>query len=99
METPESLSGWILIAIIAYGAFSLGRMTAGVGGGVSESQRLADEQEIAGAVADVPMSKWEEIDRLLQDRKKIAAIKILREATGLGLKLSKQAVEQRAAGR
>jgi ribosomal protein L7/L12 len=41
------------------------------------------------------MSKWLEIDAELDARKKIRAIKLLRQATGLGLKDSKEAIEAR----
>ena len=43
----------------------------------------------------VTMSKWLEIDAELDARKKIRAIKLLRNATGLGLKDSKHAIEER----
>lgn len=51
--------------------------------------------EIEAAIARVTMSKWLEIDAELDARKKIRAIKLLREATGLGLKDSKEAIEER----
>ena len=40
-------------------------------------------------------AKWSEVDALLKEGNKIEAIKVHREATGLGLKESKEAVEKR----
>ena len=42
---------------------------------------------------------WAEIDRAIDDRKKLLAIKLLREQTGLGLKASKEAIEARMQSR
>ena len=46
-----------------------------------------------------PLMTEAEIDRATDDRKKILAIKLLREQTGLGLKASKEAVEARMQSR
>lgn len=90
---------WLALAAVAYIAFMIGRATgrASGGAGSSESRRMADEQAIATATANLSPSVWADIDRLLAEKKKIEAIKVLREASGLGLKLAKDAVEQRAA--
>ncbi len=83
------------MAAVAYAAFLFGRATKPVNPQERERRRLVEEKEIETALSDLSASKWEEIDRLLAGKKKIEAIKILREATGLGLKLSKAAVENR----
>lgn len=53
------------------------------------------QAEIDTAIKRVTLSKWLEIDAQLDARRKINAIKLLREATGLGLKDSKEAIEAR----
>ena len=98
MENLDPMGQWLLLGVTAWIAFMFGRASAGRGGDPL-ARKVAEEQEIAGAVSELSSSTWEEVDRLMRDNKKIEAIKVLREATGLGLKLSKQAVEQRAAGR
>ena len=62
-------------------------------------QRLEDIGRNAAATAQISHATWDEVDRLTAAGKKIEAIKVLREASGLGLKLSKDAVERRAGGR
>ncbi len=44
----------------------------------------------------VTSTQWATIDSALRNGKKIEAIKLLREASSLGLKNSKEAVEERA---
>lgn len=95
MENFSPIQLWLLMAVIAYAAFLFGRATKPVSPQEKERRRLVEDEEIETALRDVTASKWEEIDRLLSDRKKIEAIKVLREATGLELKLSKMAVERR----
>ncbi len=99
MENFEPYQLWFLMAAVAYVAFLLGRATKGASPEERQRRELVETQEIETAMANIPQSKLEEIDRLMADRKKIEAVKTLREATGLGLKLSKMAVEQRATGR
>ena len=76
--------------------FLIGRATAG---GKKQENSLSptplSPAEIDAALARVTMSKWLEIDAELDARKKIRAIKLLRDATGLGLKASKEAIEER----
>lgn len=76
--------------------FLFGRATAG---GKSRENSLSPTPptpaEVEATLARVTMSKWLEIDAELDARKKIRAIKLLREATGLGLKDSKEAIEAR----
>ena len=47
----------------------------------------------------IPAEIVDEVDALLADRRKIEAIKVVREATGMGLKDAKEAVERHARGR
>ena len=96
MENLDPMGRWLVLAVVAWVAFMIGRFTAGRGGDPL-ARKLADEQEIAAATATLSPSVWADVDRLLSEKKKIEAIKVLREASGLGLKLAKDAVEQRAA--
>ena len=97
MENLEPYKLWLLMAAVAYIAFMVGRATKGASPEERARRDMVAQQEIETALAQLPSSKLEEIDRLIADRKKIEAIKVLREATGLGLKLSKMAVDQRSA--
>ncbi|MAB11553.1 hypothetical protein [Hyphomonas sp.] len=76
--------------------FLIGRATAGgKKQGNSLSPTPLSPTEVDAALKRVTMSKWLEIDAELDARKKIRAIKLLRDATGLGLKASKEAIEER----
>jgi len=99
MESFEPYQLWLVMAAVAYVGFLLGRATKGASPEERQRQRMVEEQEIETAMAGLDASKLAEVDRLMADGKKIEAIKILREATGLGLKLSKMAVERRVSGR
>jgi ribosomal protein L7/L12 len=96
MENLDPLGHWLLLAVTAWISFMIGRSTARRGGDPA-TRKLAEEQEIAAATANLSPSIWADVDRLLSEKKKIEAIKVLREASGLGLKQAKDAVEQRAA--
>jgi len=98
MESFEPYQLWLVMAAVAYVGFLLGRTTKGGSSEAREHQRMVEEQEIETAMAGLDVSKLEEIDRHMRDVKKIEAIKVLREATGLGLRLAKMAVERRARG-
>ncbi|HPE49281.1 MAG TPA: ribosomal protein L7/L12 [Hyphomonas sp.] len=79
-----------------FGVFVLGQITAGgrrKAGSLSPTPPTPEE--IKAALKKVTLSKWMEIDAELDARKKIQAIKLLREVTGLGLKDSKEAIEAR----
>ena len=78
--------------------FALGFLVRGIGLN-SFSPPLMTEAQIEEALSKVTKAKWAEIDRATDDRKKILAIKLLREQTGLGLKASKEAVEARMQSR
>lgn len=93
MENVEPYQIIMLMAAVAYAAFLFGRATAGG----SEHQRLVENEEIEAAMRTISAPKLEEIDRLIADRKKIAAIKVVRAETGLGLRPAKMAVDRRAA--
>jgi hypothetical protein len=86
----------VLFALIL--AFFLGFMFRGSGrGSLSPTPMTTDE--VAEAVGRVPLSRWMEIDAEIDSKRKLAAIKRLRQTTGLGLKDSKEAVEARMASR
>jgi hypothetical protein len=75
-------------------AFVLGFMVWGSGRSALSPTPMT-KQEVAEAVGPVTISRWIEIDA----RRKIAAIKRLRQATGLDLKESKEGIEARMASR
>lgn len=79
-----------------FAVFVFARATAG---GKKKENSLSPapptQAEIDAAIKRVTLSKWLEIDAELAGRKKIKAIKLLREASGLGLKDAKNAIEAR----
>lgn len=97
MEALDSQQLWLLIAAVAVGAFMLGRMTGGESPEDRAARRMQERQEIENAFANLSPDVQQEIDALIARRKKIEAIKRFREATGRGLKESKDAVEHRQA--
>jgi ribosomal protein L7/L12 len=99
MESFEPYQLWLVMAAVAYVGFLLGRATKGASPEERQRQLMVEHQEIETAMAGLDGSKLAEVDRLMADGKKIEAIKVLREATGLGLRLSKMAVERRMSGR
>lgn len=86
------LDGQVLMTLFV--VFVLARATAG-GGRRSDSLSPTPPtpDEVKAALKRVTLSKWIEIDAELDARKKIKAIKLLREASGLGLKDAKEAIE------
>lgn len=82
----------ILFALVL--AFVLGFMARG-NGRSSLSPAPMNQEEIDAAMKRVTVSRWMDIDAEIAAGRKLAAIKLLREATGLGLKDSKEAVEAR----
>ncbi|WP_428407009.1 ribosomal protein L7/L12 [Hyphococcus sp.] len=91
-----SLQQWGLIALLAYVAFMIGRMTkSGESPEAREMRRMEEATNAADAFSSLSPSIQSDVDRLLFDGKKIEAIKLIRENTGLGLKESKIAAEQR----
>lgn len=64
-------------------------------GGLTQS--LGQEFDLKALLAQA--GQWGEVAQLTRDGKKIEAIKLYRELTGVGLKEAKDAIEQLAAGR
>ncbi|MEH6488141.1 hypothetical protein [Hyphomonas oceanitis] len=86
----------ILFALVL--AFVLGFLVRG-NGRSSLSPAPMNQEEIDAAMKRVTVSRWMDIDAEIAAGRKLAAIKLLRESTGLGLKNSKEAVEARMASR
>ncbi|MCA8902183.1 MAG: ribosomal protein L7/L12 [Hyphomonas sp.] len=82
-----------------FGVFVLGTLFSGGKKGDSLSPPPMRPEEIDAAIKKVTLSRWMEIDAELDARKKITAIKLLRDSTGLGLKDSKEAIEARMRSR
>lgn len=93
----DTLSNPTVLFAIAL-AFFLGFMFRGSGRS-SLSPTPMSKEEVAAAVERVTVSRWMEIDAEIDAKRKLAAIKLLRQSTGLGLKDSKEAVEARMASR
>lgn len=93
----EKLSDPTVLFAIAI-AFYLGFTVRGWGRS-SLSPTPPTQEDVAEALERVTVSRWMEIDAEIDARRKIAAIKLLRTATGLGLKDSKEAIEARMAER
>lgn len=81
---------WILIAFIAYFAFALGRATKGTGPRETREERAAST---AANMARLTGAARAEVERLLDERRKIDAVKACREALGTGLRDSKDVVD------
>ncbi len=93
-----SMEQWLLIAFIAYVAFTIGRMSKSAETPEARAtRRMEEETRAADAFSSLSPSIQSDVDRLLMDKKLIEAIKVIREHTGLGLKESKIAAEQRRA--
>lgn len=97
MENLEPFQLWLLMAAVAYIAFMIGRASGRSGNdGLSpEERRFRAQQEAESAFSSLELSKQEEVDRLLNDGKVIAAVRVVREAAGIGLKDAKAAVDWR----
>jgi len=92
-ETPTQ---WLVLAIVAYLAFQAGRATKStLSPEEREAQRMQAEAAAINAFSMLPPSVQSEVDQLLLAKKKIEAIKLIREHTGLGLKDAKTAAEYR----
>ncbi len=97
-EMFASREFWIAAAVIAVFFYWLGRSHAGGETGAERQGRIAAERiQAAAALKALAPDQRKEIDGLLRGRQKIAAIKLIRELTGLGLKEAKDAAEQRLA--
>lgn len=93
LESP-TLGQVLVLAAVGYGGYLIGRASAGGG---SSASREIDSLEMDQALNSLSPDKQAEIDGLLANRKKIAAIKILRAETGLGLRDAKLTIDKRAA--
>ena len=82
----------VLVTLLV--VFVLARATAG---GKNRENSLSppprSQAEIDALLSLVSASTWIQVDDALNERRKIRAIKILRDATGLGLKDSKDAID------
>ena len=94
MESFEPYQIFLLMAAVAYAGFLFGRASAGAREGREERQ-LREAHDSERAFSSIDPSKQAEVDRLLTDGKMIAAIKGIREATGLGLKDAKTTADWR----
>ena len=97
MLALDPTGGWLILAAVAYIAFMIGRAGAGRRESPEEREmrRMREGERAATAFAALSPSVQADVDRLLLDRKKIEAIKLIREHTGMGLKESKDAAEHR----
>ncbi len=97
MFNLDPMGQWLLLAGVAYVAFMIGRSTAGPRESVEarEMRRMNEKQAAADAFAALSPDVRSDVDRLLMDKQVIQAIKVIREHTGMGLKDSKLAADQR----
>ena len=92
----------IIVAVVAYFiGFVSGRSAGRRGASGATVQAYAPPVSLSTAL---PIEQWppyaaQEFERYMQQGKKIEAIKIYREQTGVGLKDAKDAVEAMASGR
>ena len=97
MTSFEPYQLWLLIAAVAYIAFIVGRASGrhGATAGEREQDKFLRQQQAEVTFKSLGVSKREEVDRLLEAGKIIAAVKVVREETGGGLKDSKAVVDGR----
>lgn len=95
MEAFEPFGIWLVLAFVAFVSFRIGQATKAESAAERAHRVMEEQEDIKTAIANISDDQWREIDHMLAAKRKIAAIKALREATGLGLKLSRMAVEQR----
>lgn len=87
LSDPEIL--WVIVV-----AFVLGFMVRGAGR-PSQVPDLSPQGDIRSKLDGVTSQQWTEIDAEIDARRKISAIRRLRQYTGLGLKDAKDAIEAR----
>lgn len=103
---PQDITGWmIVIAVLALG-FALGRWSGrsaerrdtlmGLPQDMAQSSLRAEPGGAAQALTRPSIEAIEAVQAALAAGNKIEAIKLLREATGLGLAEAKDAVERMA---
>lgn len=87
---------FLLLGALIVG-FILGRKSKSGGGGETSVERAMREQRRSEELlSELSPDALMQVDELMRARKKIEAIKFLREKTGCGLKEGKDAVETRA---
>lgn len=88
---------WTLITVGGLGLFLLGylfgRISAASGRDLSGPPSFARQERAREVFAALDPAAHRAVSEALAARKKIEAIKLLREATGMGLKESKETVE------
>lgn len=84
------IPGWLLMAAGALTIFALGWFT---GRGTAAGRVLSGRPSSVHVFAGIGPAVRAEIEAAIADGHKIEAIKLLRDATGMGLKESRDAVE------
>lgn len=97
MQAFDPTGGWLIFGAAVYIAFMAGRATAGRRESAEEREmrRMREQESAASTFAGLSPSVQTDVDRLLLDNKKIEAIKLIREQTGMGLKESKDLADLR----
>lgn len=95
MQNFEPYQLWMLMAAVAYIAFLIGRATARRSASDGSQDHFFRQQVAEETFNSLPLSKREEVDRLLRAGKLISAVKVVREETNAGLKDSKAMVDGR----
>ena len=96
MPDFQSTQYWLLLVAVAYIAFRIGRATAGGENTESREVRALRAQESAERVfSELSTSNQTEVDRLLFNDEVIAAVKLIREEAGIGLKDAKGVADHR----
>lgn len=88
---------WTLITVGGLGLFVLGylagRLSAASGRDLSGPPSFEQQERARAVLGALDPATYRAVTHALAARRKIEAIKILREATGMGLKESKKTVE------
>ena len=97
MFNLDPMGQGLLLAAVAYFSFMIGRSVgrSHESPEAREMRRMEEQTKAADAFASLTPSIQTDVDRLLLDDKKIQAIKLIRENTGMGLKDSKIAADLR----
>ena len=99
MDAFSPFQLWLLMGAVAYAGFLFGRATANRDGPREsrEERKMREAHDAERTFSGLPASIQEDVDRLLRDGKTIEAIKVIREAAGIGLKDAKITADARAA--
>jgi large subunit ribosomal protein L7/L12 len=93
---PQDATGWIVVLVALALGFALGRRSASA---AAPRDRLMGAPPPLTQVGTKPSPEaLAAVRAALAAGNRIEAIKLLREATGMGLKASKEAVERMAGG-